>query len=582
MNTTVKKVENILLMLLEDSKCNPLTFNEKVSSFLSKESLTVQDIKLFLNENNDIEKWEKTVCGIFLQVIEKMQDVPKILHEMRYVANNIVEKLSAHYRVEDVIKDTARENNFSIVQVRDHVEQELRSSNSQLRRVLISGIREGYNNIVASGAFVPSGNVERGVFEKVQEGDFDYLLASSGGVLPLTLDEWNCPCSEELDHFMELLAVLFANLYISIETVLLLHSSPAALQCVYDAAKDKRPFVPGYHLTLDVLPGYFDYDPIYLKRLSPKQREIYLEYKKAEKAIKKEGQKERRSESQVQEFKTNKRTKRNGIIGALIALVIVVLLFIYSNKVLVPSFQYDEAIDLMNDGSYAQAFNIFSELEGYKDSAERAREIKMIMLKNCKVGDYINFGNYEQDNKKSNGKEDIEWLVLDVKDGRVLVVSKYVLDYRPYSDYDGGVYWESCALRSWLNKDFVDIAFSEEEELMIPTLLNPIDQNPEYTTYIYGNIQTGPDSEDKVFLLSVTEVNTYLSSENKRVCEDSRYAQEFCQDSNASYWLRTHGEGQRYATTINSQSGKMSYSGKYVTQLHGIRPAMWIDISSIS
>ena len=48
------------------------------------------------------------------------------------------------------------------------------------------------------------------------------------------------------------------------------------------------------------------------------------------------------------------------------------------------------------------------------------------LIKNIKVGDTYKFGSYEQDNKTSNGKEEIEWIVLD-KDGiSLLLISKYL------------------------------------------------------------------------------------------------------------------------------------------------------------
>ncbi|MCR5488878.1 MAG: hypothetical protein K6F03_02285, partial [Saccharofermentans sp.] len=37
-------------------------------------------------------------------------------------------------------------------------------------------------------------------------------------------------------------------------------------------------------------------------------------------------------------------------------------------------------------------------------------------------GDFITFGKYEQDNKKSNGKEDIEWIILDRQGDKFLLI----------------------------------------------------------------------------------------------------------------------------------------------------------------
>ena len=50
------------------------------------------------------------------------------------------------------------------------------------------------------------------------------------------------------------------------------------------------------------------------------------------------------------------------------------------------------------------------------------------------VGDIITFGHCEQDNDTTNGKEPIEWRVLDKNDeGQLLVISEKVLDAKPYN-----------------------------------------------------------------------------------------------------------------------------------------------------
>ena len=94
------------------------------------------------------------------------------------------------------------------------------------------------------------------------------------------------------------------------------------------------------------------------------------------------------------------------------------------------------------------------------------------------VGDSIYFGNYEQDGNEANGAESIEWLVLDQVDNRILVTSKYVLDCQAYHTESTAVTWEDCTLRAWLNGDFFNHAFSEEElKLLQPLWLMRIMQN---------------------------------------------------------------------------------------------------------
>ena len=76
------------------------------------------------------------------------------------------------------------------------------------------------------------------------------------------------------------------------------------------------------------------------------------------------------------------------------------------------------------------------------------------------VGNSVSFGSYEQDNNPANGKEEIEWIVLDVQGDRSLLISKYALDCKKYNtEWTDGT-WESCSLRKWLNSDFLNAAFS--------------------------------------------------------------------------------------------------------------------------
>lgn len=81
---------------------------------------------------------------------------------------------------------------------------------------------------------------------------------------------------------------------------------------------------------------------------------------------------------------------------------------------------------------------------------------------NIVVGDYVTFGVYEQDNDNANGLEPIKWQVMDISDGKALLVSCYILDNIEYNESEG-VYgtgdsesnpWSQSYVYSWLNKDF--------------------------------------------------------------------------------------------------------------------------------
>ena len=74
------------------------------------------------------------------------------------------------------------------------------------------------------------------------------------------------------------------------------------------------------------------------------------------------------------------------------------------------------------------------------------------------VGSTVVFGSYEQ----GEGQVPIEWTVLDRQEDRALLLSKYALDAMPFHEVeDWNVTWADCTLRSWLNGEFLDVAFSE-------------------------------------------------------------------------------------------------------------------------
>ena len=194
-------------------------------------------------------------------------------------------------------------------------------------------------------------------------------------------------------------------------------------------------------------------------------------------------------------------------------------------------------------------------------------------------GEYIKFGAYEQDNNTSNGKEDIEWLVLEVKDGKALVISKYALDYQQYNTSYTDVTWETCTLRKWLNNNFLGSAFTANEKAMIPTVTVSADKNPEYSTY------PGNATQDQVFLLSITEANKYFSSDSARQCKPTEYAVAggaYVNSSNGNcwWWLRSPGYFQNDAAVV-SDVGDVYEHDRGVDRDDGaVRPALWIDLNS--
>ena len=173
-------------------------------------------------------------------------------------------------------------------------------------------------------------------------------------------------------------------------------------------------------------------------------------------------------------------------------------------------------------------------------------------IKTANVGDIIVFGTYEQDNDTTNGKENIEWLVLAKKGNRILVISDKALDRQPYNSSRTRVTWETCTLRKWLNNDFINAAFYAEERAKIPTVTVSADKNPKYGT------EPGNATQDQVFLLSIVEAKKYFSSDSARQCRPTNYAVAngaYKSDNVCRWWLRSPGYSQEYVAFVEYGDG---------------------------
>ncbi len=246
--------------------------------------------------------------------------------------------------------------------------------------------------------------------------------------------------------------------------------------------------------------------------------------------------------------------------------------------------KYDRAIKYIDSGNYKGACMLLDGLS-YKDSAEKflnsEAKYEQSIIKNATVGDIVNFGTYEQDNNTTNGKEDIEWLVLAKKGNKVLVISRYTLDCKQYNTLSTDVTWETCSLREWLNNDFINTAFTDNEKAMIPTITVSADKNPRYDT------NPGNTTKDKVFLLSIVEAKKYFSSDEARKCIPTAYTKangvytigEYTVISNPDrWWLRSPGDSLNDTACITSDGFIANY-GSTVSDVHiAVRPAMWISI----
>ena len=216
-------------------------------------------------------------------------------------------------------------------------------------------------------------------------------------------------------------------------------------------------------------------------------------------------------------------------------------------------------------------------LAGCKGKDKPASSLKrpdMDALKAATVGSSIFFGQYEQDNDTSTGKEAIEWLVLNKQEDKILVVSRFGLDSQKYHKERTVLTWQDASLREWLNDTFYQSAFIEDEKKLILDSEVPGDPNPRYGT------TGGRDTTDRVFLLSFAEVNKYFVDEYALLCPGTPYCEAQGEHLEAGYccwWLRTPGADNSYAMYV-TEDGAISISGSQAHYNCAVRPAMWIEL----
>ncbi len=222
------------------------------------------------------------------------------------------------------------------------------------------------------------------------------------------------------------------------------------------------------------------------------------------------------------------------------------------------------------------------------------------LVANPSVGNTIYFGQYQKMNDVGD-KHPIEWKILKVEDNRILLITQYVIDAIPYhtkpesgsSSAQLNATWKESTLRSWLNgygasnnnasidyaKDnFINTAFSNEERKHIKSV----------TVSNADKDIGGEDTTDKIFLLSLSEVNSYFKDEDARKAIPTTYAKNVknayidpkCTDGDncPTLWLlRTPGKSLLQASYVYFTGEIDSDIGIGVSENGiGLRPAIWI------
>lgn len=188
----------------------------------------------------------------------------------------------------------------------------------------------------------------------------------------------------------------------------------------------------------------------------------------------------------------------------------------------------------------------------------------------------------------------LKWRVLDIKDGKALLLSEEILWKEWYHSPFTRITWEQCELRRYLNDDFFH-SFCPEEQKQIAEVYNDNLDN-QWTKSVGGNV-----TKDKIFLLSIEEVVRFfgdsglLKQRPRLECfindEYSEARIAYFQGSKFWWWLRSPGAFGFSAATVNDR-GAISTYGEYVyisfpymsetisitDDRGGVRPALWLNL----
>ena len=221
-----------------------------------------------------------------------------------------------------------------------------------------------------------------------------------------------------------------------------------------------------------------------------------------------------------------------------------------TNELVRPSFEYSE--------------NMFNPETVYTD----------LFLEDFFVGNEVDYGSFYG--------APLTWQILDVEENRALLFLNTVLwdedgnyGYYPYDEYGSYVTWETSLMREWLNSDFYDYAFGEDNTAIVLThviaegsdeVYQQWDDVMQEICYVEYHSEGGNDTDDYVFLLSENEVIKYES-----VIEGNMFR---------TFYLRTPSVNNHGTLTYSPIEGDISTCP--IIDCGFVRPAMWIDISYFS
>ena len=215
---------------------------------------------------------------------------------------------------------------------------------------------------------------------------------------------------------------------------------------------------------------------------------------------------------------------------------------------------YVEAVNICTNSFSEEKVNkartIFADLGKYKDSEKYLKKCDDFLIH--QLGNKVLFGTYND--------KPLSWTVVRTEGFSSMLLADDVIEDMYFHHMRIGASWNESDLRKWLNRDFFDKAFSFQEKLKIQIvrLFNNFDPR-------WDN-QNGPDTKDKVYVLSQNELDEILPNINDR-------------NIGKWWWLRGHGQSDLSQKAVYPDGTVYETGVDVSNDTVGVRPVLWVKTS---
>lgn len=201
--------------------------------------------------------------------------------------------------------------------------------------------------------------------------------------------------------------------------------------------------------------------------------------------------------------------------------------------------------------------------------------------------DCLWFGNYYQNDTEGKTKDPIKWRILSISGSDAFLIADQILERVCYDEKLVDTTWKDSSVRSWLNEDFINEAFTQEEQEAIRTAT------------VVNSGKSGGNTQDKVYLLSDTESKKHdygFSTDvapdkaRERKCTAYTKAQKVWgtdeqDERKGCWWLRNRvdADDEHYNTMNIRPNGEVNENG-FAVSVHyvGVCPVLHLNLSKMS